>query len=240
MKHGILYLVAVPIGNEEDISHRAAAVLGSVDLVAMEEAKEGTRLLRRLGIRARLTTLNEHNEPEASRELLGELTSGHNVALISDGGTPVFADPGRLLVSQAAEAGIRIVPVPGPSSLMAALVVTGFRMDRFLFYGWLSPKADVRRRELRTLRREPMPIVILETPYRLLPLMRDLAESFGGGRRICLAFNLTLPDERIFRGTAEELHREMEKLRPKGEFVVVLEGMAGPPLGRPHLRAPRR
>ena len=221
---GVLYLVATPIGNAEDITLRALRILRDVDLVVCEERREGMRLLREFEVAKPVETLNEHNEAAATYQILEHLGAGKAVALISDGGTPVFSDPGRLLVREATQRGIRVVPVPGTSSLLPALTVSGFPIDRYLFYGWLSPKRDRRRAELRQLQNEGRTIVLMDTPYRLVPLMRDLAETFGTGRRLCLAFNLTLPDEQVFHGSAAELSRLVSSRALKGEFVVVIEG----------------
>jgi 16S rRNA (cytidine1402-2'-O)-methyltransferase len=143
---------------------------------------------------------------------------------VSDCGTPVFSDPGQLLVRKAIEQKVKVVPVPGASSLMPALTVSGFSIDQFLFYGWLSPKKERRRAELRQLMNERRTIVLMDTPYRLLPLMRDLAETFGSTRNVCVAYNLTLPDEYLFYGSADQLYKELSAKELKGEFVVVIEG----------------
>jgi 16S rRNA (cytidine1402-2'-O)-methyltransferase len=221
---GTLYLVATPIGNFDDMTFRALGVLKSADLVIYEERREGERLLRHFGIEKPVEALNEHNEAAASHVILQHLAQGRSVALVSDCGTPVFSDPGRLLVRKAIDQGIRIVPVPGASSLMPALTVSGFSIDQFLFYGWLSPKKERRRAELRTLQQERRTIVLMETPYRLVPLLKDLAETFGDSRRLCIALNLTMPDEQVLYGTAAELHRRCAAQGLKGEFVIVVDG----------------
>ena len=221
---GTLYLVATPIGNFDDITYRALAVLKTVDLVIYEERREGERLLRHFGIQKPVETLNEHNEAGASFNILKHLEQGKSVALVSDCGTPVFSDPGQILVRKAIERRIRIVPIPGASSLMPALTVSGFSIDQFLFYGWLSPKKERRRAELRQLQQERRAIVLMDTPYRLVPLLNDLAETFGESRRVCIAFNLTMPDEQMFYGTAVDLHRQFASKERKGEFVIVIEG----------------
>lgn len=223
---GRLYLVATPIGNADDITLRALKVLKEVDLVVCEERREGERFLRHWHIAKPLETLNEHNEVASTQVLFSALQSGRTLALISDGGTPVFSDPGAELVRRAGEAGVVVTPVPGASSLMPALTVSGFGIDRFLFYGWLSPKKERRRAELRALVRERHAIVLMDTPYRLASLLRDLASAFGEGRRMCLAYNLTMPDERVFRGTAGELYQKVSGSGLKGEFVVVIEGLS--------------
>lgn len=221
---GVLYLVATPIGNYEDMTFRALNVLKSVDLVVYEERREGERLLRHFQIAKPVESLNEHNEAAATEVILRHLNAGKNVALVSDCGTPVFSDPGQLLVRKAIEQKIRIVPIPGASSLLPALTVSGFSIDQFLFYGWLSPKKERRRAELKQLMQERRTIVLMDTPYRLVPLLRDLAETFADTRRICIAFNLTMPDEQMFYGTAAELYRQFAARDVKGEYVIVIEG----------------
>ncbi len=221
---GVLYLVATPIGNLDDITFRALSVLKSVDLVVYEERREGERLLRHFQIEKPVESLNEHNESAASYNILAHLKNGKSVALVSDCGTPVFSDPGQILVRKAIDQKIKLVPIPGASSLMPALTVSGFSIDQFLFYGWLSPKKERRRAELRQLMQERRTIVLMDTPYRLVPLLRDLAETFAETRRICIAFDLTLPDEQMFYGTATELYKKFSAKEIKGEFVIVVEG----------------
>ena len=221
---GILYLVATPIGNVADMTFRAIDVLKSVDIVVYEERKEGNRLLRHFGIEKPVETLNEHNEAAATFHILEHLKNGKNIAVISDCGTPVFSDPGQMLVRKATESGIKTVPIPGASSLMPALTVSGFSIDQFVYYGWLSPKRPRRIAELQQLRREQRTIVLMDTPYRLVALLKDIADVFGTSRRLCIAFNLTLPDEEIFHGTAPKLSAQCEKEEKKGEFVIVIEG----------------
>ncbi len=221
---GTLYLVATPIGNYDDMTFRALNILKSADLLIYEERREGERLMRHYGIEKPVETLNEHNEAAASHNILHHLRAGKNVALVSDCGTPVFSDPGRILVEKAIAAGIRIVPVPGASSLMPALTVSGFSIDQFLFYGWLSPKKERRRSELRLLQQERRTIVLMDTPYRLVPLLRDIADVFGASRRMCIAFNLTLPDEQLLYGTPAALYASCSSKEMKGEYVIVIEG----------------
>lgn len=229
---GVLYLVATPIGHPDDITLRAVGILRAVDVVVCEELREGDRLLRHLRISVPVETLNEHNEMDGADAILRHLIAGLSVALVSDCGTPVFSDPGRNLVRTAIEHGIRIVPIPGPSSLMPALIVSGFPIDRFLFYGWLSPKKEERRDELRRLTAEKHTIVLMDTPYRLTALLRDLADVFGDSRKVCVAYNLTMQDEEIFRGTASELDRQFASQPKKGEFVILIDASAGIPTRR--------
>ncbi|MBW7888585.1 MAG: 16S rRNA (cytidine(1402)-2'-O)-methyltransferase [Bacteroidetes bacterium] len=220
---GILYLVATPIGNYADITFRAVEVLRNVDIVVYEERKEGNRLLSHLKIEKPVESLNEHNEAAATFHILNYLKQGKHVALISDCGTPVFSDPGQLLVQKAFEQKIKVVPVPGASSLMPALTVSGFSINQFVYYGWLSPKRPRRIAELQKLRSEKKTIVLMDTPYRLTALIRDIADVFGNTRRLCVAFELTLPDEEIFHGTAQQLLQQFENEEKKGEFVIVIE-----------------
>jgi 16S rRNA (cytidine1402-2'-O)-methyltransferase len=221
---GKLFLVATPIGNLDDMTFRAIETLKNVDIVVYEERKEGSRLLRHFGIEKPVESLNEHNEAASTFIILDHLKNGKSVAIVSDCGTPVFSDPGQLLVRKAIEAGIKIVPIPGASSLMPALTVSGFSIDQFVYYGWLSPKRPRRIAELQQLRRELRAIILMDTPYRLVPLMKDISEVFGTSRRVCVAFNLTMADEEIFHGNAPQLALTFEKEDRKGEFVVVIEG----------------
>ena len=222
---GILYLVATPIGNPEDITARALRILREVDIVVYEERKEGARLLRHYNLEKPVESLNEHNESAATYIILDKLTEGKSVALISDAGTPVFSDPGQLLVRKAIEAQIRIVPIPGASSLLPALTVSGFPIDQFVFFGFLSPKRNRRLAELQELKKEKRTVVLMDAPYRLVQLVRDIAEVLGNSRKICVAFDLTLSTEEIFHGTASHLYQQFSKTGKKGEFVVILDSV---------------
>jgi 16S rRNA (cytidine1402-2'-O)-methyltransferase len=220
-----LFLVATAIGDWDDITFRALRILKEADVIVYEEHREGKRLLAQYGISDKITELlNEHNEQEASTHILQQLCAGKNVALISDAGTPVLSDPGKYLVKMAIEHKIRITPIPGTSSIIPAVVISGFPMNEFLFYGFLSPKTEIRRKELHDLRFQERTTIFMETPYRLKPLLRDMAEVFENERMLCIAFNLTMPDEETFRGTVSELYRRFENTKIKGEFVVVLDG----------------
>lgn len=224
---GVLYLVATPIGHYDDITVRALTTLKSVDIIVCEERQEGLRLLRHYGIEKQIETLNEHNETASASVLIGWLKEGKSLALISDCGTPVFSDPGRVLVERAIQQRIDIIPLPGASSLMPALTVSGFVITEFVFAGFLSPKRERRMHELQLLRKERRTVVLMDTPYRLTQLVRDIAEVFGEGRRICVAFDLTLPTEKIYHGTAVALYQQFLKEEKKGEFVVVLDRLKG-------------
>jgi 16S rRNA (cytidine1402-2'-O)-methyltransferase len=222
---GTLYLVSTPIGNQEDISLRALRILREVDIVVCEEFKEGRRLLAKYQIQKPLETLNEHNERASTRWILDRLRDGKSIAVISDTGTPVFSDPGQLLVREAVAANLKIVPIPGANSLLPALIVSGFPIDNFLFFGWFSPKKDVRRRELESLRREKRTVAVMEAPYRLIPLLRDIVDVLGEKRELCVAFDLTMPTEEIRHGKAKELFDYFTGKKKVGEFVVVIRGV---------------
>jgi len=225
---GILYLVATPIGNPDDITIRAVRTLKEADLIVYEERKEGARLLRQYGIEGKpVESLNEHNEAAVSGLILQKLKEGKSVALVSDAGTPVFADPGIVLVQKSIQAGITIVPIPGASSILPALIVSGFPINGFVYYGFLSPKRNRRIAELQQLKKDGRMIVLMETPYRLVALMRDIAEVLGESRKVCVAFDLTLPTEEFYRGTAPGLYQKFSKEGKKGEFVVVLGPLGG-------------
>jgi 16S rRNA (cytidine1402-2'-O)-methyltransferase len=224
-KIGILYLVATPIGNPDDITFRALKVLKEADLIVCEELKEGKKILSTYQIEPKeIDTLNEHNESLKVEKIINDLKSGKNVALISDAGTPVFSDPGSLLVKQAIKEGIKIVPVPGASALLLALIVSGFNIEKFVYYGWLSQKRQRRREELRRLKGEQRTVVIFETPYRIIPVLEDIGAVLGVDRKVCIAFNLTMPDEEIVRGNVIEVMNYFVEKKKKGECVIVIAG----------------
>jgi len=222
---GILFLVATPIGNEDDLTFRALKTLKSVDVVVYEERREGERLLARLGITpAIVEQLNEHNEERGAGLIVQYLREGKNVALVSDAGTPVLADPGHLLVEKAIAHAITVVPLPGASSILPALTASGFATHHFLYYGFLSPKTEHRLEELRLVRNEERTMIFMDTPYRLVQLLRDMTEVFGPDRRVCVAFNITMKDEKFYRDAVGTLLKHFAGLDVKGEFVVVAEG----------------
>jgi len=224
-KIGILYLVATPIGNPDDITFRALKVLKEADLIVCEELKEGKKILSTYQIEPKeIDTLNEHNESLKVEKIINDLKSGKNVALVSDAGTPVFSDPGSLLVKQAIKEGIKIVPVPGASALLLALIVSGFNIEKFVYYGWLSQKRQRRREELKRLKGEQRTVVIFETPYRIIPVLEDIGAVLGVDRKVCVAFNLTMPDEEIVRGNVIEVMNYFVEKKKKGECVIVIAG----------------
>ncbi len=218
----VLYLVSTPIGNYDDITLRALKVLKEADFIICEEFKEARRLLSHYQIEKELISLNEHNENDVVDEILQKISEGKSAALISDAGTPLFSDPGHLLVEMCISQNIDVVPVPGANSLLPALIGSGFNFEKFYYYGWLSPKKDERRKELLRLKEIKEVIVILETPYRLKSLLQDIVKVIGKNINVVLAFDLTMKTEKFFRGTSEEVLKEAEKKNLKGEFVLML------------------
>jgi 16S rRNA (cytidine1402-2'-O)-methyltransferase len=217
-----LYIVSTPIGNYEDITLRALSILKSVDFIICEEFKEAKRLLSHFNIEKELHSLNEHNQEESSRELFEKISSGKSAALISDCGTPLFSDPGSLLVKMCIDAKIDIVPIPGASSILPALVGSGFNLEKFYYAGWLSPKSDIRKTELLRLKNFKELIVLMETPYRLKAILTDISKIFGVSSQIVVAFDLTLPAEKFFRGTVSEILKTVSEKNLKGEFVLLI------------------
>lgn len=217
-----LYIVSTPIGNYDDISLRALSVLKEVDFIICEEFKEAKRLLSQFQIDKELVTLNEHNEKEFSQEIFVTIAKGKSAALISDCGTPLFSDPGTSLVRLCIDAKIDVVPVPGASSLLPALVGSGFKLDKFYYAGWLSPKSDIRKKELLRLKGIKELIVLMETPYRLSAILTDVSKIFGASTEICVAFNLTLPTEKFYRGKVSDILKTVSENKLKGEFVLMI------------------
>jgi len=218
----ILYIVSTPIGNYDDISLRALDTLKKADLIICEEFKEARRLLSHFQIEKELHSLNEHNEVESSQEILKLLSGGKSAALITDCGTPLFSDPGTLLVQMCINAKIDVVPIPGANSLLPALVGSGFKLDKFYYAGWLSPKSDVRKKELFKLKNIRELIIIMETPYRLAAILTDVSKVLGDSIQICIAYNLTLATEKFLRGTVSNILKIVQSQKLKGEFVLIV------------------
>lgn len=222
---GTLFLVGTPIGNLGDLTDRARATLGSVDLVAAEDTRRTGALLRSLGIRTPLRSLFVGNEEQRGAQLLDSLRGGADVALVSDAGMPGVADPGYALVRDAVAAGIDVRVVPGPSSVTAALVVSGFPTDRFAFEGFLPRTAAARRARLADLVGESRTTVLLESPRRAVALLTDVA-ALMPDRRVALCRELTKVHEEVLRGTSSEVLARLGGKDPRGEVVLVLEGAA--------------
>ena len=223
---GKLYLVSTPIGNLQDISKRALSVLTEVDEVVCEEQRVGSTLMKRLGIDTPITLLNEHNEIGQTSILLTSLKQGKTLSLISDAGTPVFADPGLELVRGAIRLKAIVIPVPGASSLMSALVCSCFSLNEFHFAGFLPRQTGARLDRLKSLREIRTLLIILETPYRLNALLKDLNKIFNTNTRSVLAMNLTQENEDFFRGTLAEMQKHFSLNPFKGEFVLMLDNQS--------------
>jgi len=226
MNDGTLYVVATPIGNLADISQRAAEILASVNLIAAEDTRVTSRLLQHLGISGRMLSLHEHNELKRSEQLLIHLGEGEDIALVSDAGTPLISDPGYPLVRRVREAGIRVVPVPGPSAIISALSVAGLPTDRFVFEGFLPGKAASRRARLEQLQAETRTLVFYESPHRVLVCIEDMQACFGEDRQAVVARELTKTFETIRNGSIAELLEWMQQdsNQQRGEFVLLVAG----------------
>jgi 16S rRNA (cytidine1402-2'-O)-methyltransferase len=220
IKTGMLYIVATPIGNPKDITLRALDILKEVDAVICEEYRQGSRLLSKLGIEKELLTLNEHNETEESTNIMLRLAKGESMAIISDAGTPVFADPGKHLLEVLYSAGIPISPIPGPSSLMAALSLCDFSIDRFVFAGFPPVKSHLRLGFIAKYKYETVPVILMDTPYRLTKLLSEVQSVFGKHQDILLACDLTSKKEAVFRGRIEDILPKIAG--QKREFILIL------------------
>lgn len=227
---GVLYVVATPIGNLDDISARALRVLREVKLIAAEDTRHSQRLLQHFGIETPLAPCHEHNEREQGGRFITRLLGGDDVALISDAGTPLISDPGFHLVRQARAAGIRVVPVPGPSALIAALSAAGLPSDRFIFEGFLPAKAAARHARLEALREEPRTLIFYEAPHRLLESLEAMKDVFGAERPVVLARELTKTFETLRDLPLGELCEWVrgDTNQQRGECVLLIGGWQAP------------
>ncbi len=228
VESGALYVVATPIGNLEDISARALRVLREVDCIAAEDTRHTGRLLRHFDIDKPLFSLHEHNERGRLEQIVARLRKGQSVALVSDAGTPLISDPGFPLVRELRRQGLPVIPIPGPSSLLAALSVAGLPTDRFVFEGFLPAKTAARRERLRALAREERTLVFFEASHRIAETLADLAAEFGGERPAVIARELTKRFEEIQGAPIGDLVMwlEVDVNRQRGEFVLVVQGAA--------------
>lgn len=223
---GVLYVVATPIGNLADISQRARDVLATVAVIAAEDTRHTGRLLQHLQIQTPTVALHEHNERDVAPQLLERLRQGQSLALVSDAGTPLVSDPGFHLVRLAREHGIRVVPVPGASALLAALSVSGLPSDRFVFEGFLPAKDAARRQHLATLAGETRTLIFYEAPHRILDTLQDMAAVFGADRHAVLARELTKTFETIHGDALGNLLEwvRLDNNQQKGEIVLLVKG----------------
>ena len=226
-KHtGVLYIVATPIGNLEDISLRARRILSEVDIVAAEDTRHSKKLLSALGIKAPLRAYHDFNESDRAPALIASLVQGKRVALIADAGTPLISDPGYRLVSMAHARGIAVVPVPGPTALVCALSVAGLPCDRFVFEGFAPAKQTLRLKHFTALQAETRTIIFYETPQRIVHFLADAMTVFGAARSAAIARELTKRFETIKKASLAELlvFVQADQQRQKGEFVALIHG----------------
>ena len=225
---GVLYLVSTPIGNLGDMSHRAVEVLSSAALVIAEDTRHSRRLLDHYSIATPLNSYHEHNEAKETPRLITRLQRGDSIALISDAGTPLISDPGSRLVDAAVAAGVAVVPIPGPSAVMAALVASGMSLERFTFFGFLPRKGKERTEAIGDIVASRATSVLFEAGNRVGATLGALAEAGAGGRAAVVARELTKQFEEFKRGSVAELSRVYKEVDPKGEVVLVIAGAEKP------------
>ncbi|WP_205665651.1 16S rRNA (cytidine(1402)-2'-O)-methyltransferase [Anoxybacter fermentans] len=224
MLNGKLYLVGTPIGNLEDITYRAVRILREVDLIAAEDTRHTRKLLEYFDIKTPTTSYHEHNEIKKGPQLIEKILKGSSIALVTDAGMPGISDPGYRLVLMAWEANVEVIPIPGPTALITALVTSGLETDRFTFEGFLPRKKNQRKKKLQELIKEPRTMVFYEAPHRLIETLEDLKEVMGESRMVMVARELTKKHEEKVRGTVKEVLAKFKQDSPKGEIVLVVAG----------------
>jgi 16S rRNA (cytidine1402-2'-O)-methyltransferase len=222
IQNGTLYLVATPIGNLEDITYRAVKVLASVDLIAAEDTRKTKILLDHYNISKPMMSYYSYNEQVRAPQLIEKLLSGQSIALVSDAGTPGISDPAFHIVQQALENGISIIPVPGPTAFISALIASGLSTDRFVFEGFLPLKKG-RKTKFESLKSESRTIIMYESPHRIIKTLTDI-QTYLGSRNVVVARELTKKFEEIVRGSVQSVLAELSKKTPRGEYVVIIEG----------------
>ncbi len=219
-----LSIVSTPIGNLGDITRRAAETLADADVVLAEDTRRTGGLLKHLGIETRLMSAHEHNEASRASLVVTMLREGKNVALVSDAGTPLLSDPGARIVREVVDAGFDVVPIPGASALLSALVASGIEAESFTFHGFPPRKGPERAELLEEIAASPRASVLYESPNRVGKLLADLAEAAGGERRVCVARELTKMHEQFVRGTLADVAARYAGADVLGEIVVVVAG----------------
>ncbi len=219
-----LYLVATPIGNLEDITLRALDILKMVDLIACEDTRTSNKLLANFGIKKKLISIHQHNEKVKSEFLINELKNGQSIAYLSDAGTPAISDPGAFLVNQALKLGIKVVPIPGPSSLVAAFSVSGIESTQFQFYGFLPNASSKAKKLLQKIYNQPLPTIFFESPHRILKTLSLVKDIFGPNHEIFVGRELTKIYETIYKDNVLSIMDRLESYpkEQKGEFVIIL------------------
>ncbi len=219
---GTLYLVATPIGNLEDITLRALRILREVDLIAAEDTRQSRKLLNHYDIHKPLISYHRHNLTERGQELLSMLAEGKSIAVVSDAGTPAISDPGADIAALAIADGIEVVAIPGASALLTALSAGGIEADRFAFEGFLPRDKSKRRKMLQSLVAEQRTLVFYEAPHRIIALLEDMMNIFGGERKTAICRELTKLHEQYFRGTLQEAYDYFLQTEIRGEFTVIV------------------
>ena len=225
-KKGSLYIVATPIGNMGDMTERAQKILSDVDVIAVEDTRRSGQLLRHFDISTPMISVHEHNERQICDSLLERIEKGESIALISDAGTPLLSDPGYFLVNQARERDISVVPIPGVSAVITALSVAGLPTDRFVFEGFLPAKSAARQQKLEKLKDDARTVIFYEAPHRIIEMLKDCQQVFGGQRKVVLARELTKTFETVRGDNLDTLIPwvEADENQRKGEFVVLVQG----------------
>ena len=223
MKKGILYLVGTPIGNLKDITSRALQILKEVDLIAAEDTRHTRKLLSHYDIHTSLTSFFEHNELRKTSYLIRRLKQGDKIALVSKAGMPGISDPGYYLIREAIKEDISLVPVPGPTALILALIASGFPTHSFVFEGFLGRNKEKRAQKLRKLRQEERTIVIYVSPHRIKKVLAEI-EQILGDRRIAVVREITKKFEETIRDRVGKVIKIFEEKKPRGEFTLVIEG----------------
>ncbi|MFN3479277.1 MAG: 16S rRNA (cytidine(1402)-2'-O)-methyltransferase [Thermodesulfovibrionales bacterium] len=220
---GVLYIVSTPIGNLEDITLRALRILKEVDVIAAEDTRHSAKLLNHYGIKKPVISYWEEKEKVRSEEIIKRLQSGQSIALISDAGTPGISDPGEVVIRKALDEKFDVIPVPGPSALIAALSVSGLPLREFTFIGFLPSKGTQRQKVLQELSMERRTLVFYEAPHRIIETLQDMHDIFGN-RNAAVFKELTKIHEEVFRGPLEKVISEVKGSKVAGEFVIVIEG----------------
>ena len=221
---GVLYLVATPIGNLEDMSPRAVRILQEADVIAAEDTRNSIKLLNHFDIHVPMTSYHEYNKYDKGKHLVDRMLQGETVALITDAGTPGISDPGEVVAQMAAEAGIRVCSIPGPAAMINALIISGMPTRNFVFEAFLSRETKERKKALARLKDETRTMILYEAPHHLEKTLEDLAQVLGENRRIALCKELTKRHENVFRTTIREALDYYKEEKPRGEYVLVIHG----------------
>lgn len=221
---GKLYLCATPIGNLEDMPVRAIRIMKEADLIAAEDTRNSIKLLNHFEIDTPMTSYHEYNKVDKARVIVDKLKAGMNIALITDAGTPGISDPGEELVRQAVDAGIEVIPIPGPAACINALIVSGLSTRRFCFEAFLPADKKERQAVLSELKTQTYTIIIYEAPHHLVKTLSELCDALGGDRKIAVCKELTKKHETVFRTTLSQAVQHYTDNEPRGEYVLVIEG----------------